>query len=39
LFFRQGKAGVWREVLSPSQAASIVEEHETVMRRFGYFPL
>lgn len=37
-FFRQGKAGAWREVLSPSQVALIVEAHGTVMRRFGYLP-
>jgi aryl sulfotransferase len=37
-FFRQGKAGGWRDVLSPSQVAQIVEEHGPVMRRFGYLP-
>lgn len=38
-FFRQGKVGGWREVLSPSQVDRIVEAHATVMRRFGYLPL
>jgi aryl sulfotransferase len=38
-FFRQGKVGGWREVLSPPQVAMIVEAQETVMRRFGYLPL
>jgi aryl sulfotransferase len=38
-FFRQGKAGAWREVLSPSQIARITHDHEAVMERFGYLPL
>ena len=38
-FFRQGKAGAWREVLSPSQIARIIGDHGTVMERFGYLPL
>lgn len=35
-FFRQGRAGGWREVLSPAQVAAIVQTHGDVMRRFGY---
>lgn len=35
-FFRKGKAGGWREVLSPEQVAAIVSHHGDVMRRFGY---
>ncbi len=35
-FFRQGKAGGWRETLSPAQVAAIVSQHGDVMRRFGY---
>ncbi len=35
-FFRQGKAGTWREILSASQVAQIVDAHRDVMRQFGY---
>ncbi|MBW4022722.1 MAG: sulfotransferase domain-containing protein [Proteobacteria bacterium] len=35
-FFREGRAGQWREVLSPAQAARIERDHGDVMRRFGY---
>lgn len=35
-FFRQGKAGAWRETLSAAQVAAIVNAHADVMRRFGY---
>ncbi len=35
-FFRAGKAGQWREVLSRSQVARIERDHGEVMRRFGY---
>lgn len=35
-FFRQGKAGAWRETLSAEQVAAIVHAHADVMRRFGY---
>lgn len=37
-FFRQGKAHAWKDVLSKSQVARIVQAHGTVMRRFGYYP-
>ncbi len=39
LFFRQGRAGAWREVLSPAQVARIIDDHGPVMERFGYLPL
>jgi aryl sulfotransferase len=35
-FFRQGKANAWQDVLSPEQAARIVEDHGDVMARVGY---
>lgn len=35
-FFRSGKAGGWREVLTPAQAARIERDHGEVMARFGY---
>lgn len=35
-FFVSGRAGGWRDVLTPDQAATIERDHETVMRRFGY---
>jgi aryl sulfotransferase len=36
LFFRQGRAGAWREVLTEAQVAQIVRDHGPVMRRLGY---
>jgi aryl sulfotransferase len=35
-FFRSGRAGAWREVLSDAQSAAIEAAHGPVMRRFGY---
>jgi hypothetical protein len=35
-FFRQGKVGAWREVLTDVQAAKIVEDHQEMMERFQY---
>jgi aryl sulfotransferase len=35
-FFRKGKIGSWRSVLSQAQAARLVEDHRDVMQRFGY---
>jgi hypothetical protein len=35
-FFRQGRAGAWREVLTDAQVAQIVSDHGSVMRRLGY---
>jgi hypothetical protein len=38
-FFRQGKAGAWRNVLTPAQVQAVVSFHEKQMRRFGYWPV
>jgi len=35
-FFREGRAGTWRDRLSPAQIDRIVTGHAAVMRRFGY---
>ncbi len=35
-FFRSGRAGAWREVLTPHQRACIERDHAQVMARFGY---
>ncbi|MGQ0664794.1 MAG: sulfotransferase domain-containing protein [Pseudomonadota bacterium] len=35
-FFRQGKVGAWREVLSEAQVARILERHREVMTAHGY---
>jgi Sulfotransferase domain len=35
-FFRQGRAGAWREVLTDEQVTRIIGDHGTVMRRLGY---
>lgn len=35
-FFRSGRSGAWREVLSAEQVARIERDHGTQMRRFGY---
>jgi hypothetical protein len=35
-FFRKGEIGSWREELSEKQAQQIVNDHEKIMRRFGY---
>jgi hypothetical protein len=35
-FFREGKAGQWRETLSPAQVARLVARHGPQMDRFGY---
>lgn len=37
-FFRQGKAGGWREVLTPTQVAAIESAHGPTMRELGYLP-
>lgn len=36
VFFRQGKAGGWRDTLPPELAREICIENEEVMRRLGY---
>jgi hypothetical protein len=37
-FFRAGRAGGWRDTLTPAQAAAIERLHAEQMRRFGYLP-
>ena len=37
-FFRRGRAGAWRDVLTAGQAARVVEAHRDQMARFGYLP-
>lgn len=36
VFFRNGDAGGWRKTLTTEQVGRVVEEHKTVMQRFGY---
>jgi hypothetical protein len=36
-FFRKGIIGSWKEELNNAQIEKIKTEHETVMKRFGYF--
>jgi Sulfotransferase domain len=38
-FFRAGRAGEWREALTPLQVEHVVATHEVQMRRFGYLPV
>lgn len=35
-FFRQGKTGVWRGVLTDEQVARLIEVHGEIMTEFGY---
>jgi aryl sulfotransferase len=35
-FFRVGKSGTWREILTPAQAATIERAHGETMARLGY---
>ncbi len=35
-FFRIGKAGQWRDVLTAAQALRIETDHQAIMRQFGY---
>jgi hypothetical protein len=37
-FFREGKAGQWKKVLTKEQVAAIVSAHREQMARFGYVP-
>ncbi len=37
-FFREGRAGQWRERLNADQVARVVKAHQPLMRRFGYLP-
>jgi Sulfotransferase domain len=36
--FREGRAGQWKEVLTPAQIQRIVDAHGEQMQRFGYLP-
>ncbi len=36
VFFREGRSDQWRDVLSRRQVRTIVRDHATQMRRFGY---
>ena len=37
-FFREGRSGQWKEVLTPAQIERVVKDHGEIMRRFGYLP-
>jgi len=37
-FFRDGRAGQWKEVLTPAQIQRIVDANHEQMQRFGYLP-
>lgn len=37
-FFREGRAGQWRERLTPAQVEAVVAPNRAVMERFGYLP-
>lgn len=37
-FFREGRAGQWKDILTPEQVRAIVRDHGEQMRRFGYLP-
>ena len=37
-FFRVGRAGQWKERLTPEQVGRIVADHREQMARFGYLP-
>ena len=38
-FFREGRAGQWRERLTPVQIDQLVKANGDVMEKFGYWPL
>jgi hypothetical protein len=38
-FFREGRAGQWKDILAPAQIDRIVNDHGDQMQRFGYLPL
>jgi Sulfotransferase domain len=38
-FFREGRAGQWRELLTQAQIDKVVEQNKEQMQRFGYWPL
>jgi hypothetical protein len=37
-FFREGRAGQWKEILTPAQIKRIIDAHGEQMARFGYLP-
>jgi hypothetical protein len=37
-FFRSGRAGGWRGMLTEQQAERLIRDHGGVMRRLGYLP-
>jgi hypothetical protein len=37
-FFREGRSGQWKDVLTPAQVKRIVDAHGEQMARFGYLP-
>jgi hypothetical protein len=37
-FFREGKKGQWRTLLTPAQVDAVVTRHREQMERFGYLP-
>ena len=37
-FFREGRAGQWKEILTSHQIKQIVNDHHDQMMRFGYLP-
>jgi hypothetical protein len=37
-FFREGRAGQWRQILTQKQARDICVAHAPMMQRFGYLP-
>lgn len=37
-FFREGRAGGWKDILTPAQVERIVRDHGEQMQRFGYWP-
>jgi len=38
-FFREGRSGQWRDVLTQSQIDRVILQHKEQMQRFGYWPL
>lgn len=38
-FFREGRAGAWRERLTAAQVQRVVTDHGPMMERLGYLPL
>jgi hypothetical protein len=38
-FFREGRAGQWKDVLTSAQIDRVVRDHGEQMQRFGYLPL